>query len=190
MRCILCERLSFTHICFSCEEKFLTPSLFKRKILDGIEVFSFYKYNDIKDLIHTKHTDLGYYVYSALAKLTFKKFSSEFVFDENTAGICIDDRVKNGYSHTAVLNKALKSRYITPRYAKLRSNNDITYSGKTKEYRLNNPRDFELKEFKEKNVILVDDIITTGLTLTQGCNALRDKGKEILFCLTLADAGE
>ena len=72
----------------------------------------------------------------------------------------------------------------------LRSKNDITYSGKTKEYRLNHPRDFELKEFKENNVILVDDIITTGLTLSQACNTLTCKGKEVLFCLTLADASE
>ena len=187
---MMCERLSLTHLCSSCKEKFLTPSLHKRKILNNIEVISFYRYKDIKDLIHTKHTDLGYYIYSALAELTFKRFASEFVFDEKIASIGIDDRVKNGYSHTAVLNKALKSRDITPRYARLRSTNDVTYSGRTKEYRLNNPRDFELKEFKENSVILVDDIITTGLTLTQACNTLTCKNKEVIFCLTLADASE
>ena len=190
MRCMMCENLSLTHLCSPCKEKFLTPTISKRKILNNIEVISFYKYKDIKDLIHTKHTDLGYYIYSALADLTFKKFASEFLFDEKIASIGIDDRVKNGYSHTAILNKALKSRYITPKYARLRSKNNITYSGKTKEYRMNNPRDFELKEFKENSVILVDDIITTGLTLSQACNTITCKGKELLFCLTLADAGE
>ena len=53
-----------------------------------------------------------------------------------------------------------------------------------------NPRNFTCKEFKEKNVILVDDIITTGLTLTQAVNVLHVKEKEVLFCLTLADARE
>jgi competence protein ComFC len=85
-------------------------------------------------------------------------------------------------------HKALKSKNITPRYAKLYSKNDITYSGKSREYRLNHPREFTCKDFSETNVILVDDIITTGLTLTEACNTLTCKGKEVLFCLTLADA--
>ena len=188
MRCMLCERLSFSHICLTCKQTFLTPSLYKRTILNNIQVISFYKYEDIKDLLHTKHTDLGYYIYSILAELAFKKFAQEFIFDEKIAVIGIDDRVKNGYSHTALLAKSLKSKILTPKFAKLRANNNITYSGKTKEYRLNNPRNFTCKDFKESNVILVDDIITTGLTLSEACNTLTCKKKEVLFCLTLADA--
>jgi len=190
MRCMLCENFSLTHICLTCKQTFLTPSIYKRTILNNIQVISFYKYEDIKDLLHTKHTDLGYYVYSILAELAFKKFAQEFVFDEKVAIIGIDDRVKSGYSHTALLTKALKSKTLTPRYAKLRSNNDISYSGKSREYRLNHPRNFTCKEFPEMNVILVDDIITTGFTLTEACNTLTCKGKEILFCLTLADASK
>ena len=188
MRCMLCENFSLTHICSTCKQTFLTPSIHKRTILNNIQVISFYRYEDIKDLLHTKHTDLGYYIYSILADLALKKFAKEFHFDEKIASIGIDDRVKNGYSHTAILNKALKSKIITPRYTKLRSSNDSTYSGKTKEFRLNNPRAFTCKPFDEKNVILVDDIITTGLTLTEACNTLTCKGKEVLFCLALADA--
>ncbi|MDD2358639.1 MAG: ComF family protein [Thiovulaceae bacterium] len=190
MRCILCENFSLTHICLTCKQTFLTPSIYKRTILNNIEVISFYKYDDIKDLLHTKHTDLGYYVYSILAELAFKKFAQNFVFDEKVAIIGVDDRAKNGYSHTAILTKALKSKTLTPRYAKLRSNNDITYSGKSREYRLNNPRNFTCHEFSEMNIILVDDIITTGFTLTEACNTLTFKDKEILFCLTLADASK
>ena len=190
MRCMLCERFSFSHICLTCKQTFLSPSIYKRTILNNIQVISFYKYEDIKDLLHTKHTDLGYYIYSILAELAFKKFTNEFSFDEKIASIGIDDRVKNGYSHTALINKALQSKTITPRYARLRSNNNITYAGKSKDYRLNNPRNFTCKEFIETNVILVDDIITTGLTLSEAYNALTCKGKEVLFCLTLADASK
>ena len=188
MRCQLCESFSFSHICSPCKQTFLTPKIYKRTILGNIQVISFYKYDDIKSLLHTKHTDLGYYIYTILAELAFKKFADEFHFDEQIASIGIDDRIKNGYAHTALLNKALKSKNITPRYAKILSNNDITYSGKSKEYRLEHPREFTCKNFSEKNVILVDDIITTGLTLTQACNTLTCKDKEVLFCLTLADA--
>ncbi len=188
MRCILCEKFSSTHICFTCRDKFLTPSIYERKILNNIKVISFYKYTDIKELIHTKHTDLGYYIYSILADIAFKKFANNFIFDSKVAGIGIDDRAKNGYSHTAILTKALNSKYITPVFAKLRSSHDTTYSRKNYNERLRHPRDFKVKNFKQHDIILVDDIITTGLTLMQGCNAFIKHDKEILFCLTLADA--
>jgi len=187
MRCLLCEHLSPHHICNSCQELFLQPSLYKRKLSNGIEVYSFYKYSDIKELLFTKHTDLGFYIYTILARLSFKKFTNEFVFEEKVASIAIDDNIDYGYSHTAVLNKELKSNAIHPVFNKLRAKNRLSYSGKSKEFRRQNPREFQLKPFKENSLILVDDIITTGTTLTEATNLLKENQKEILFCLTLAD---
>ncbi len=188
MRCLLCESLSFAHICSTCQETFLTPSIYKRKITNNIEVISFYKYGEIKDLLHTKHTDLGFYIYSILAQNSFSKFAKEFDFEQLVAAIPIDDKAKSGYSHTAILAKELKNKKIKPLYNKLRANNSISYSGKSREFRLLNPREFELKDFIYENIILVDDIITTGLTLSQAIKEAQKRGKEVLFCLTLADA--
>lgn len=188
MKCMLCESLSFIHICTNCQDTFLTPSIYKRKILNDVEVISFYKYKDIKDLLHTKHTDLGFYIYSILAKNSMQKFASEFEFDSTVISIAIDDHVQSGYSHTAVLNKSLKSKCIKPKFNKLRANNRVSYSGKSKEFRLLNPREFQLNNFNDNEVILIDDIITTGSTLTQAIQTLKSNKKEVLFCLTLADA--
>lgn len=188
MRCLMCENLSLSHICPTCQNTFLTPSLYKRKIINNIEVISFYKYSEIKKLLHTKHTDLGYYIYKILANNSFKKFASKFEFTYPLSSIAIDDNTKSGYSHTAILNKALKNEFITPLHAKLRATNSISYSGKSKEFRLMNPRNFVLKNCKEKSFILVDDIITTGTTLTQAVHTMKRAKKEVLFCLTLADA--
>ncbi len=188
MRCLLCEGLSLLHICSVCQKTFLAPSIHKRKILGNIEVISFYKYSEIKNLLHTKHTDLGYYIYTILAKNSFKKFAAEFNYPEVITSIAVDDCVSGGYSHTALLNKALKSRCITPLFNKLRAKNRVSYSGKSREFRVLNPRAFEVKKFDEKHVILVDDIITTGLTLTQSVEAVKKENKEVIFCLTLADA--
>ncbi len=188
MRCMLCEGLSFTHICSTCQETFLSPSLYKRKILHNIEVLSFYKYSQIKELLLTKHTDLGYYTYSILAKNSFEKFTQNFVFPHAVVSIAIDDHVRSGYSHTAILNKTLQSSCIKPLYNKLRAENDISYAGKSREFRLLHPRKFQLKRFSEEDVILVDDIITTGFTLGEAVNAMRQAGKNVLFCITLADA--
>jgi len=187
MRCLMCENLSLTHICSHCQENFLKPSLYKRKLQNNIEVLSFYKYEDIKELLHTKHTDLGFYIYTILAKNSLKKFAETFDIEVKVVSIAIDDNVKSGYSHTAILNKHLKSSVIKPLFNKLRAKNSISYSGESREFRMLHPRDFQLKNFKEDSVILVDDIITTGATLSQAVELLKRANKEVLFCLTLCD---
>ncbi|WP_299852269.1 phosphoribosyltransferase family protein [Sulfurimonas sp.] len=188
MRCLMCENLSLSHICKKCQSTFLTPSIYRRKIFQDIEVISFYKYSDIKNLLHTKHTDLGYYIYTILAKNSLAKFASEFSYEHQLTSIAIDDTLSDAYSHTAILNKALKSDFISPKFNKLRAKNRVSYSGKSREFRMLNPRNFELKDFKEKELILVDDIVTTGSTFTQAISLLHSKEKNILFCLSLADA--
>jgi len=194
MKCLMCERFSLKHICLSCQTNFLTPSLYKRKLPNGIEVISFYKYKEIKELLFTKHTDLGFHIYSILAGLSFEKFAQNFEFEEKEpykiASLAIDDKITSGYSHTAILNQKLHSYKIKPLSNKLRATNAITYSGKSREYRLLNPRNFELKDFNEKYVILVDDIITTGTTLAQAIDVLNRADKEVLFCLTLCDVSQ
>lgn len=187
MKCLLCESFSLLHICTTCQETFLTPSIYKRKI-NNIEVISFYKYKDIKDLLHTKHTDLGFYIYKILAKNSFTKFAANFTYENSVVAVPVDDCIDSGYSHTAILNKSLQSRHIKAIYNKLRSNNAISYSGKSKAFRLFHSRDFQVNKFEEENVILVDDIITTGITLTQAIQVMHENKKEVLFCLTLADA--
>ena len=188
MRCMVCEDLSFKHICKTCQSELLSPSFFKRKLLGKIPVYSFYKYQDIESLLLTKHTDLGHYIYTILAKNSFASFSENFEYENRVCSLSIDDHVRSGYSHTAILNKELKSDLIKPRYAKLRATSSTSYSGKDYQFRLLHPRLFKVKAFDEEDVILVDDIITTGLTLTQAIQSVEAEGKNVLFCLTLADA--
>lgn len=188
MRCMICERFSLSHICSSCQETLLAPSLHKRKILGSIPVYSFFPYNDIEPLLLSKHTDIGYYIYTILAKRAFGAFAKEWQYENRVASLGIDDHATSGYSHTAVLNKALKSPNITPYYGKLRATNHYKYAGKSVEERLINPRQFLYKPFEENEVILVDDIVTTGTTLSEASEVLHAQGKQVILCLTLTDA--
>ena len=104
--------------------------------------------------------------------------------------VAVDDTVQSGYSHTAILNKALASPSIKPLYNRLRAQNTISYSGKSKAFREANPRNFKVNTFMEKELILVDDIITTGSTLREASSLLTQEGKEVLFCLTLCDVSK
>ncbi len=187
MKCLMCESFSLTHICKTCQEIHLQPKLYKRKLYRNIEVISFYKYKDIKELLHTKHTDLGYYIYKILADNSIKKFAQEFEFENIIYSIAIDDDAKGGYAHTAILNKSLASLHIQPLHAKLRATNTISYSAKSRKFREQNPRNFQLKSCDAKEIILVDDIVTTGSTLNEAIQTLHKAQKEVLFCLTLAD---
>jgi competence protein ComFC len=185
---MLCEGFSLSHICRRCQNEHLQPSLHKRKILGKIPVFSFYKYNEIEFLLHTKHTELGYYIYTLLADNAMKPFAKTFDYEQKVAALPVDDHVRHGYSHTALLARSLRTRTITPRYGRVRATSKDSYSGQNYQYRLLHPRKFRVRPFEEEEVILVDDILTTGLTLTQAAEALNQKGKKVLFCLTLADA--
>ena len=122
-----------------------------------------------------------------MAELSFKKFSQEFHTKEKYISLAVDDTSKSGYSHTAILNRSLKTYNIKPLYNKLRAKNSVSYSGKSKRFRQENPRDFQLKRLKSDNIILVDDIVTTGETLTQACAKIQEQGKAVSFCLTLTD---
>ena len=190
MKCILCNHLSFSTICSTCQTKYLSSNLTKRTLPNGLVVYSFYKYSDIKGFLKTKHTYLGYKIYTLLAKNSFRKFALEFVddHDKKIYAFAIDDKLSPEYSHTAILTKALKSKYITPKYNKLRAKNTVSYSAKTLEYRLKNPRNFNYTFKQDIYAILVDDIITTGTTLSEAKALLEKNSVNVLFALTLADA--
>ena len=190
IRCILCHKISFPHICKSCQNSLLQPSLSVRIIADGFKVFSFYRYHDIAPLLKTKHTHIGASVYTILANIAMKKFSANFSFENTVYALGIDDHSKHGYAHTAILTKALHSKVITPEYGKLRAENSISYSGKDLAYRVSHARGFTYHDSVSKEIILVDDIITTGTTILEAKIVLEEAGQTPLFALTLADARE
>jgi competence protein ComFC len=173
-----------------CQHHFLTPSLTTRIIGDGFKVFSFYNYHDIAPLLKTKHKYIGASIYRILAENAFKKFSENFHFDSEVYAIGIDDHNRDGYAHTAILTRALKSQVIRPLYGKLRANNSVKYSAQSLAYRLAHKRDFIYHDREGIDVILVDDIITTGTTILEAKSTLEKSFVNPLFALTLADARE
>jgi len=157
-----------------------------------MDVISFYRYSSIESLLHTKHKPEGHRIFKALAHMTMKPFIKEFL--ENNDGdvyiVGVDEYVKSGYAHVSLLTRAMKSKNSIPEHASLLAKNRVNYSGKSLQYRMENPRDFVYTGTEDVHAILVDDIITTGITLQEAQKVLMQHGVNVLFALTLADVEE
>jgi len=189
MRCQSCHVLSQEAFCAACRKKLLTPTVSKRKV-GTLEVISLFKYSTIAPFLLTKHSAAGFRIYRYFSKTFFKPFLAEFAghLDEPVALIGIDEHVTHGYAHTAVLSRHAAQSRIRPLYATLLAHNRVSYAGKSLQYRLDHPRDFRYTGPAGLEVILIDDIITTGVTLQQAQQVLMQHDVEVLFALTLADA--
>ena len=188
MRCLTCQCLSYKIICKNCQEKLLIPSFYKRELTKDFFVYSFYKFDEIKELINTKYEFYGDRVYGILSSLIFEKFALNFSFDKKIIAIPIDDHTRHEFSHTAILTKSLKSTYIKPKFNMLKAKNQVKYAGKDLNFRLNNKRNFIYNGKKNIQVILIDDLVTTGSTLLEAREILQKNGCEVLFALTISDA--
>ncbi len=191
MRCYSCSKLSLKIICKTCEEQLFVPTVSTRKV-GTLDVISFFKYSTLESLLLTKHKPEGYRIYKALAKMTMKPFIEEFVEsdDRDVYIVGIDEHVKSGYAHVALLTRAMKTKYSIPQHSALMAGNRVNYSGKTLQYRLEHPRDFIYTGKSDIDVILIDDIVTTGITLQEAQKVLMAHGVNVLFALTLADVEE
>ncbi len=186
MRCVLCAKLSLAPLCKSCKAH-IKPRVNERKLSNDFTVFSFFAYDDIAPLIYSKHQAVGVYIYSFLSSISFRPFLQKL--DNDIFNIVpIDDKPKGGYSHTAVLANSIKLSHIKTNFGSLRAKNRVSYSGKSKKFRKNNPRDFRLKLTTKQNIILLDDVVTTGTTLLEAKKCLENWDISPIFALTLADA--
>ena len=189
MRCQLCLGLSWQPLCQRCLSTLLKPTPAFRVLENGLKVYSFYSYKEIATLLHTKHTYIGEKIFTILGQQTFSEFFKTFDFPQGVYAIPIDDHVRHGYSHSAIFAKATQP-FLTPLYGSLRAKNHESYSGKSKAYREKHQRCFEPKCQAGLDVILIDDIVTTGCTLLEASGTLKAYNVNVLFALVLADARE
>lgn len=189
MRCFNCGSFTLLDLCEDCVSELGEFSLGTRELENGFKVYSFYKYHDIKHLLHSKHKFYGYFVFNALAQISFAQFKKIFVPPECINAVPLDDKVENNlYSHSAILARYLKTKMIKPLYRVLRARSQVKYSGQSIAFRQTHKREYELLKKPQFPVILVDDIITTGLSLLEAKQVLEKNKICVLFALVLADA--
>jgi len=188
MRCISCQSLSWKLVCKNCQKNLLTSSFYKRELAEDFFVYTFYKFDEVKELLNTKYEFFGDKIYAILGSLSFKKFAQNFSYPDKVYAVAIDDHTRHQFSHTAILSKHLKSEIIHTSYNNLIAKNKVKYAGKNLEFRKNNKRDFYYKGKQNIQVILVDDLVTTGTTLLEAKEVLEKNNCEVLFALCISDA--
>ena len=174
--------------------------------VEGFSVFYYYGYSEIRELILSKHHEYGATVLARIASLSLAKFplhlqreisanpqnyetfKTDGIFKFNA--VPLDDDARSGYSHTAILARALKSELIEPKFHCLRAQNRVKYTGQSLEFRLRHKRNFKILTPPKFPVILVDDIITSGLSMLQARESLIDGGFMPVCGLVLANAKE
>lgn len=102
--------------------------------------------------------------------------------------------LKRGYNQAALLamklSSKLKIKYLPQ--ALIKTNNTIPQAELKKDDRIKNVKNsFKVNpKFKEslkgKNILLVDDVITTGATIDECCKTLRKAGPKNIFVLSIA----
>ncbi|WP_331775348.1 phosphoribosyltransferase [Sulfurospirillum sp. 1612] len=151
-------------------------------------MYSFYKYSELCKLLHTKHTYIGAKIFAYLSHHAILPFLKEANL-RDVVLLPIDDHVRGGYSHTAVMAHELKTVLPTI-YGSIRAQNPIRYSGQKLKVRQAQKRDFKIKCKAGISAILIDDVVTTGNTLMEAQATCQKNDIMIAFAITLADARE
>jgi len=189
MRCTVCHRFSREVICAACAERLLVPTI-RRRTVGTLEVVSLFDYSVIEPFLLTKHTALGHRIYRFFGRHFVAPFVTDYagrIADWVTV-IGVDEHVEHGYAHTALLTHAIRHPHARVLHSTMLAKHRVHYAGKTLQYRLEHPRGFRYTGPADADVILVDDIVTTGITLQEAQQVLRQQRVEVLFALTLADA--
>lgn len=185
MRCHLCLNISWQPLCKNCLDTIIVPNPSKRVLENGLAVYSPYSYSDIKNLLHTKHTYHGAKIFAQLTKHALLPLVRTFTC-KDVFSLPIDDHTRSGYSHSAIIAHELREQ-IKPLYSKLRAKNPIRYSGQSLHVREQTKRDFTLTCKENLDIILIDDIVTTGNTLSEATSTCKANNMNVLFALTLAN---
>lgn len=197
--CGICGKLNSNWLCDKCaEELYLKKNSKILKLELGYfdEFIYFFEYKDIRNIIlNYKFRNKPY-----LGRM----FSSFILKDEK---ICCKMKLydiiipvpmssikksKRGYNQTEIISKIL-SKFLEIDYKNnvlIKKQNNKTQSGLVEKERFENIKNiFKVKNaeyIKNKNVIIFDDILTTGATANECARILKENGAKKILVLTIA----
>ncbi|RKQ14567.1 ComF family protein [Ureibacillus endophyticus] len=163
-------------ICTECEQKFVPYENTSK------EVISLYQYNDaMKDFLHRYK-----FMHDVMLAKVFRAQIHEQLSKTHATIVPIPlHPTKLKERSFAQVDELLKAAHIPYEHFLEKTMTD-TQVGKTRQERLATPQFFKLiKNCKNKEIILVDDIYTTGVTINHAKNLLLHSGAKSVRAFTL-----
>lgn len=202
--CGICGKICKETLCKKCEMRIESYKINHIKDCRETKKLYFdYCINLLKyeNLIREKIIDYKFYeksyLYSTFAKIMLKdKKICRFLKERYDIIIPVPMHKKKerirGYNQTELIAIELSKMLEIPidRRALIKAKNNIVQSTLTKTERIKNVRNvFEIKDNKEilgKNIIIFDDIYTTGSTINECSRILKNAGAKEIVAVTLA----
>ena len=202
--CGICEKVCKESLCKKCElilEKYKVNSI--KNCTNNKKVHFDYCINMLKyeSIIREKIIEFKFnekaYLYKTFAKIMLKDEKiCRFLQDQYDIIIPVpmykNKKKLRGYNQTELMAKELAEHLGIPMFAKTfaKVKNTETQSTLTKSKRVENVKGayevLEKDNIKDKNIILFDDIYTTGSTLNECSKVLKRAGAKSVAALTLA----
>ena len=195
-KCLICSCAKTDELlCKNCAKDIHYLSSFAHKIFNNIPFYSATLYEgNIKKLIHKLKFNHHKKASIPLAQILYKYFKN--IPQKNDYIIIYPPSyflksAQRGYNHMYLIakefskltnfkiNKKLikKIKYTKPQYKAKNRHKNIKNSFKVNEK--------EIKNIKNKTVLLIDDITTSGATLEEIVSILKEKNIDNIICLTI-----
>lgn len=198
--CGICEQINKKNLCKKCEikiKKYQLNNIEKVKDKNYDYQIKILKYENIirKKIIDYKFNEKSY-LYKTFGKIILNNKKIYSFLKKYDIILCVpmykEKKKQRGYNQAELITKELaKKLHIDISLDNLVKIKDTKkQSTLTKTERMQNLKGaFEVKNkgiLKNKNVILFDDIFTTGSTVNECCNVLKKAGAKGIAVLTLA----
>ncbi len=183
-KCKVCSKplIASGEICIECIEE---PKSFKK-------IYSPYKYEGlIRDVIKDyKYNNKPYY-YKMLGELLYKHIKNSDINVDIISFVPLhkNKKRKRGYNQSELMAKYLEKKLNIPCERLMERRVDTKAQNQLKrEDRVNNLKNtfFAVKHLKNKNVLIVDDVYTTGTTINECSKSLLKVEVKNIYGLTLA----
>lgn len=199
-KCLVCSCAKVDNLlCKNCLKNVHYLSSFEQRFYREIPIFCATLYKDTTKILiqklkfsHKKHAAIP------LAHILFEYFKKLNLKNDYIIVYPPTNRLKSafrGYNHMFLIAKTFskltnfeinknlikKTKYTKPQYQAKNRHKNIKNSFEI------NKKDIE--KYKNKNILLIDDITTSGATLEEIINCLLDSGIKNITCLTISKAG-
>ena len=179
--CGICNKLCKEYICDECYQKLEQYKINKFYIKDNIEFFNIYKYEGTirKKLLEYKFYDKSY-LYNTFSKIILKneKVCGFLKKYDIIISVPVDKKrkTKRGYNQVELIARKLGITYESKTLIKQK--NIVSQSELNRIQRKQNIKGaFKLvneEKIKNKKILLLDDIYTTGSTVKECCKTLKN----------------